>query len=87
MTYITVDVDINDALAEASDDELLDELKGRKAVSLDGITATDDVRDAYDHLIAGRPHHAAAILHALLFPTAPDEIKASYDKWAARRHD
>lgn len=67
--YMTVDVDLDEALEALSDDSLLQEIKDRKlSLGRDDFDALDDLRDAHEELLRGRPAYALAILERLIRP-------------------
>jgi len=67
--YLTVDVDLDDALEAISDERLVQEVNKRQLnLGRDDIDVEDDLRNAYAELLAHRPAEAMAILDRLLRP-------------------
>lgn len=67
--YMTVDVDLGEALDEMTDDMLLEEVKERKLnLGRDDFDPMDDLRDMQEELLRGRPAEALAILERLIHP-------------------
>jgi hypothetical protein len=66
---MTVDVDLDEALAHVDDESLLEEMKERKLnLGRDDFEPMDDLRDAHEELLRGRPAEALAILDRLINP-------------------
>lgn len=67
--YMTVDVDLDEALDNIDDDTLMAEVKERKlSLGRDDFDVNDDLRDAHEELLRGRPAEALAILERLIRP-------------------
>jgi len=67
--YMTVDVDLDEALDHVDDDTLMAEVKQRKlSLGRDDFEPMDDLRDAHDELLRGRPAEALAIIERLINP-------------------
>lgn len=67
--YMTVDVDLDEALENIDDDSLIEELKERKlSLGRDDFDPMDDLRDTHEELLRGRPAAALAILERLIRP-------------------
>lgn len=67
--YMTVDVDLAEALDEMTDDMLLDEIKERKlSLGRDDFDVKDDLQDMHEELLRNRPAEALAILERLMRP-------------------
>jgi hypothetical protein len=67
--YLSVEVDLEEALDACDDEMLLEEIKERKlSLGRDDFEPMDDLRDAHEELLRGRPATALAILERLLFP-------------------
>jgi hypothetical protein len=67
--YMTVDVDLNEALDNIDDDTLLEEVKERKlSLGRDDFDPVDDLKDAHEELLRGRPAEALAIIERLIRP-------------------
>lgn len=67
--YMTVDVDLNEALEELTDEMLLQEVSDRKlSLGRDDFDPMDDLRDMHAALLRGRPAEALAILERLVRP-------------------
>ncbi len=67
--YMTVDVDLSEAIEEMTDDMLIEEINDRKLnLGRDDFDPMDDLRDAHEELLRGRPAEALAILERLIRP-------------------
>lgn len=66
--YMTVEVDLGQALEEIDDDMLLQEVDDRKLTSVNGFDPVDDLQDMRMELLRGRTSEALAILDRLLTP-------------------
>ena len=67
--YLTVDVDLHEALESCDDDMILEEMKTRKLnLGRDDFEPMDDLREAHEELLRGRPAEALAILDRLVRP-------------------
>ena len=67
--YMTVDVDLDEALEHIDDESLVKEVKERKlSLGRDDFDPMDDLRDAHEELLRGRPSEALAILERLIRP-------------------
>lgn len=67
--YMTVDVDLDEALEHIDDETLAQEVKERKlSLGRDDFDPMDDLRDAHEELLRGRPAEALAILERLIRP-------------------
>jgi hypothetical protein len=67
--YLSVDVDLGEALDACDDDMLLEEMKRRKLnLGRDDFEPMDDLRDAHEELLRGRSAGALAILDRLIHP-------------------
>ncbi len=67
--YVTVTVDISDVIDDIDDASLLEEVKERKlSLGRDDFDPMDDLRDAHEELLRGRPAEALAILERLIRP-------------------
>jgi hypothetical protein len=67
--YMTVDVDLGEAIDEMTDEMLLEEIKDRKlSLGRDDFDPVDDLKDAHEELLRGRPAEALAILERLIRP-------------------
>jgi hypothetical protein len=67
--YMTVDVDLDEALDNIDDATLIEELKERKlSLGRDDFDPEVDLRDAHEELLRGRPAEALAILERLIRP-------------------
>lgn len=67
--YMTVEVDLHEALEHMDDEMILEEIKDRKLnLGRDDFEPMDDLRDAHEELLRGRPAEALAILDRLLNP-------------------
>ncbi len=67
--YFTVNVDLGEALSACDDEMLLQEMKERKLnLGRDDFDPMDDLRDAHEELLRGRPAEALAILERLIRP-------------------
>lgn len=66
--YMTVEVDLGQALEEIDDDMLLQEVDDRKLTSLSEFDPVDDLQDMRMELLRGRSAEALAILDRLLTP-------------------
>jgi hypothetical protein len=67
--YISVEVDLNEALEEIDDAMLLQEIKDRKlGLGLDCDDPQEDLRDARLALLRGHPAEALAIFDRLINP-------------------
>ncbi|MEY9676063.1 hypothetical protein ABIE93_005997 [Bradyrhizobium elkanii] len=67
--YMTVEVDLSEALEEIDDASLLEEVKERKlSLGRDDFDPMDDLRDIYAALLRGRPAEALSILDRLIRP-------------------
>jgi hypothetical protein len=67
--YMTVDVDLDEALEHIDDETLVEEVKERKlSLGRDDFDPMDDLRDAHEELLRGRPAEALAILERLIRP-------------------
>lgn len=66
--YMTVEVDLGQALEEIDDDTLLQEVDDRKLTSLSEFDPVDDLQDMRMELLRGRSAEALAILDRLLTP-------------------
>lgn len=70
--YMTVDVDLGEALDEITDDMLLEEVKDRKLqLGRDDFDVMDELRDTQEALLRNRPAEALAILERLIRPKWP----------------
>jgi hypothetical protein len=66
---MTVDVDLDEALEHIDDETLVEEVKERKlSLGWDDFDPMDDLRDAHEELLRGRPAEALAILERLIRP-------------------
>lgn len=66
---MTVDVDLDEALEHIDDETLVEEVKERKlSLGRDDFDPMDDLRDAHEELLRGRPAEALAILERLIRP-------------------
>jgi hypothetical protein len=67
--YMSVEVDLDEALEHLDDNSLIEELKQRKlSLGRDDFDPMDDLRDAQEELLRGRPAAALAILERLIRP-------------------
>ena len=67
--YFSVDVDLGEAIEAMDDEMLLQELKDRKLqLGRDDFDPMDDLLDANEELLRGRPAQALAILERLIRP-------------------
>ena len=67
--YMSVDVDLDEALEHIDDDTLVQELKERKlSLGRDDFEPMDDLRDAHEELLRGRAAEALSILERLIRP-------------------
>jgi hypothetical protein len=67
--YFSVDVDLGEAIEAMDDEMLLQELKDRKLqLGRDDFDPMDDLLDAHEELLRGRPAQALAILDRLIRP-------------------
>lgn len=67
--YMTVDVDLDEALDCIDDETLLREVKERKlSLGRDDFDPMIDLCDAHEELLRGRPATALAILERLIHP-------------------
>jgi hypothetical protein len=84
--YMTVDVDLDEALECIDDDTLLEEVKERKlSLGRDDFDPMDDLRDAHEELLRGRPAEALAILERLIRPKWRSTRACEIDLSHARR--
>lgn len=72
--YMTVEVDLAEALERCSDEILLQEVEERKLkrAGTSDWDPIDDLRDARDELLRHRPSEALAILERMLRPKWSD---------------
>jgi hypothetical protein len=67
--YMTVDVDLGEALEEIDDETLIQEVQDRKLnLGAYDFEPEAELREAYAELLRGRPAEALAILDRLLRP-------------------
>jgi hypothetical protein len=67
--YMTVDVDLGEAVDQMTDEMLLEEVKDRKlSLGRDDFDPIDDLHEIYNELLRGRPAEAMVILDRLLRP-------------------
>lgn len=67
--YMTVEVDLNEALEEMTDEMILQEAEDRKLTAgAYGFDPMDDLRMAYRELLVGRSAEALVILERLVMP-------------------
>ena len=67
--YMTVDVDLGEALDEMTDEMLLEAVSERKLkLGRNDFDPIDDLRDMHEELLRGRPAEALAILERLIHP-------------------
>jgi hypothetical protein len=67
--YMTVDVDLDEALEHIDNDTLMEEVKDRKlSLGRDDFDPMDDLLDAHEELLRNRPAEARAILERLIRP-------------------
>jgi len=68
--YMSVDVDLSEAIEHITDEVLLEEVEERKLTKAKGydFEPIAEMRDAYEELLRGRPAEALAILDRLLNP-------------------
>lgn len=67
--YMTVDVDLDEAVDHMTDEMLLEEIKDRKlSLGRDDFDPVDDLHEIYNELLRGRPAEALVILDRLLHP-------------------
>lgn len=67
--YMSVEVDLDEALEALDDESLMQEIKDRKlSLGRDDFEPMDDLRDAHEELLRNRPAEALAILERLLRP-------------------
>jgi hypothetical protein len=85
--YMTVEVDLGEALENCSDDMLLQEVEERKLkrVGASDGSLPDDLLDARDELLRGRPAEALAILERILSPKWSNERFCEIALKASRR--
>ncbi len=66
--YMTVEVDLTEALSECSDEMLLEEFEERKLKLGSDFDPAEELKVMREELLRGRPAEALAILNALLSP-------------------
>jgi len=76
MPYVSVYVDIDDVLNEASDEELREELQSRHGKSRAG--RDDELFDIYETLMRGDVNGALAMLARLAFPAEQADRAKTY---------
>lgn len=67
--YMSIEVDLDEALDHVDDDTLMEEVKQRKlSLGRDDFEPMDDLRDAHAALLRGRPAEALTIMERLINP-------------------
>jgi len=66
--YLTVEVDLNEAIDEMSDDMLLQEVEDRKLELVSAFDPVGDLLEARNCLLRGRSAEALSIIERILSP-------------------
>lgn len=67
--YMTIDVDLGEAVEQMTDEMLLEEVADRKlSLGRDDFDPVDDLHEIYNELLRGRSAEAMVILDRLLRP-------------------